>query len=434
LVTTSLQQLSNLGFHQALIQKQDDIEPYLNTAWTVRLLRGVALFVVVLVVSPFIARFFTEPRAELVTIVLGVSVLLTGLTNIGVVYFKKELEYKQFVLYNTGGSLVNFFVAVLLAVTLENVWALVYGYIAGNVVKVVLSHLVHPYTPSLALDIEKLRELFNFGRWILADSAVNLVTTQADDAIVGRMFGADALGFYQMAYRIANLPVTEVSHVVSSVALPTYSKLQDRPEELRRGFRKVVDYTTLLTFPIAGGIFIIAPEFVSLVLGSDWTPIIPLMRALCALAAVRSIVANFGSLYQATDNPDVMFRLTALFTTTKYVTMLAILAFWINELLVVPLVIGFNAVISLPAYLFIVYKITGIKIFSILRTIATQMLATTLMIAGVYAVKKQGVGGGSYLELTSLILLGILLYTIVVLAIDRDKLYNIREDVVEAKA
>ncbi|KKK54064.1 hypothetical protein LCGC14_3088500, partial [marine sediment metagenome] len=87
------------GFQESLIQKQGDIETYLNSIWTVLLLRGFILYGLIFTFSPFISAFFIEPRAENLIKVLSLVLILRGLTNIGVVFFKKDLEFKkQFIL------------------------------------------------------------------------------------------------------------------------------------------------------------------------------------------------------------------------------------------------------------------------------------------------------------------------------------------------
>ena len=86
---------SQTGFQAALIQKKEKTEEYLNVAWTVSVGRGLALFIVLFFAAPYIAIFFDAPAATPIMRVIGVTVLLGGLTNIGVVYFQKELEFNQ---------------------------------------------------------------------------------------------------------------------------------------------------------------------------------------------------------------------------------------------------------------------------------------------------------------------------------------------------
>ena len=96
---STLETFSQTGFQTALIQKKDNIESYLDTAWTVSAIRGLLLFLILFLSAPIIAEFFNSPQAVLIIRVVALSTLLSGLRNIGVVYFQKELEFKKQFLY-----------------------------------------------------------------------------------------------------------------------------------------------------------------------------------------------------------------------------------------------------------------------------------------------------------------------------------------------
>ncbi|GAI54637.1 unnamed protein product, partial [marine sediment metagenome] len=195
-----------------------------------------------------------------------------GFVNIGVLYFQKELEFNKQFIYRASGTLADFVVAVAAVLILKSVWALVFGLLAGNFVRLIVSYLVHPYRPHFKLDLAKTKELFGFGKWILGSSILVFLITQGDDIFVGKLLGITFLGFYQMAYRISNAPATEITHVISQVTFPAYSKLQDNLPGLREGYLKTLQLTAFISIPLAGGIFILAPEFTTIFLGDKWMP------------------------------------------------------------------------------------------------------------------------------------------------------------------
>ena len=98
LAMLALETFSRTGFHPALIQKIGDIKPYLDTVWTVHAIRGLILALILFGVAPYVAAFFGEPAAVPIVQVIGLSLIFQGLTNLGTVYFQKELVFhKQFV-------------------------------------------------------------------------------------------------------------------------------------------------------------------------------------------------------------------------------------------------------------------------------------------------------------------------------------------------
>jgi len=297
LTISILKTFSQTGFEEALIQKKEDIESYLNSAWTALILRGFILFVILYFIAPYAAVFFNSPEAKPIIRVIGFSILFQAFTNIGIIYFKKELEFNKEFIYQFSGTLADFIVAISAVLILRNVWALVLGSLAGSIVRCFMSYLIHPRRPCLSKDLGKVKELFGFGKWIMGSSILIFLIIEGDDIFVGKLLGATALGFYQLAYRISNMPATEITHVISQVTFPTYSKLQDNLPKLREVYLKVLQLIAFLSFPIAGLIFVLAPDFTKIFLGEKWMLMVPAMQILCIFGVTRSINALLGSFF-----------------------------------------------------------------------------------------------------------------------------------------
>ena len=122
---------------------------------------------------------------------------------------------------------------------------------------------------------------------------------------MGKLLGVTALGFYQLAYRISNMPATEITHVISRVTFPAYSKLQDDIPKLREAYLKVLQITAFLSFPIAGLIFVLAPDFTKIFLGEKWMPMVPAMQVLVFAGLSRAIAATAGYIFYAVGKPKI---------------------------------------------------------------------------------------------------------------------------------
>jgi len=303
-----LETFSTTGFEAALIQKKEDIRSYLDIAWTALVLRGSILFALLYLVSPYAAMFFNEPKAAPIIQVVGISVIFKALANIGVVYFQKEMEFHKTFVYTLSGSLADISVAIPAALLLKSVWALVLGSLASALVRLVVSYIIHPYRPHLSFNKQQFKELFAFGKWLLGSTVVVFLARQGDDAFLGKVLGASALGLYQMAYRFADLPGSEVG-VLSRVAFPAYSKLQGNIAKLRKAYLKMVGCLSLLSIPLAGGIFALCPEFTQIFLGNKWMPMVPALRILIMSEMIKVPMDTCGALFNGVGRPDMSFRL-----------------------------------------------------------------------------------------------------------------------------
>lgn len=305
LAASTLDAFSQTGFQSALIQKKDDVRDYLDVAWTTLAIRGVFLFSVLFVTAPLIAKFFNSTQAELVIMVIAVNMLITGFGNIGIVFFQKELEFNKQFTYEFSATIVDLIVSISLAFILRNVWALVWGGMAKNITRFFLSYILHSYRPRIRFDKDKFRDLFGFGIWISGSTILIFLITQGDDVFVGKMLGVTALGFYQMAYLLSNLPSTEIADVISRVTFPAYSRLQDDLTKLREAYLKVLQVTAYISIPLAGGILILSHEFTQIFLGEKWLPMVPAMQILALAGLIGSISATTRPIFHGIGKPKV---------------------------------------------------------------------------------------------------------------------------------
>ncbi len=406
LTMATLDTFSQTGFHAALIQKKDNTDAYLDAVWTVLILRGVILLAILFFIAPYAAIFFKAPQAKLIIQVIGLSVLLQAFTNIGVVYFQKELQFNKQFLYQLSGTLAVFIVAISAVLILRSVWALVFGLLAGNVARLIASYSMHPYRPHLSLDLGKAKELFGFGKWVLGSSILGFLVTQGDDIFVGKLLGVATLGFYQMAYRISNVPTTEITHVISQVPFPAYSKLQDNLPKLREAYLRTLQLTAFLSFPIAGLILVLAPDFTLIFLGEKWMPMVPAVQALVLAGSTRSIVATTGPIFYAVGKPKI--------ETRWQIVRLLVLGALIYPLTIRWGILGTSIVVFLSTFVFAsglgfeVIKITkcGIKNFG--KIIALPLIGGIVVIICIFAL-KMSINSDGIFGFLSLVGVGILL-------------------------
>lgn len=306
MLTVSVMQIfSESGFRTALIQKQDVDDDYLSAGWTFLVLRGLLLSVLLFVLAPFVITFFEETRALWLTRVIGLSLFLDGFSNIGIIAFKKDLAFHKEFLYQFGGTVSAVLVAIPIAILFRSVWALVLGNLASSLVRCVLSYVMIPYRPKINLDLEKWRELFKFGRWMLGISILYFLSLEGDDVFVGKFLGASTLGLYQLAFHYANVMATEVEKAVGGVTFSAYSKLQDNLSRLRDVFFGALEATSLVTFPVTALILTLGADFVHIFLGAKWIPMVPAMRILAVAGLLRATVCS--RVFVAIGRPDLSF-------------------------------------------------------------------------------------------------------------------------------
>ena len=196
---------TNSGFHQAIVQKKEDVDKDLDTIWVVSVSRGIFSFAAIFLLAPYIAMFFKSDGLSTVIQVIGLDFIFRGLINPGTVYFHRELNFKKILILEACEYGCVSLVAVVWALFSPSVWALVVSVPAGSAASAICSFLIHPYRPRLQFDLGRARNLFRFGRWVFFGNVFFYFIFQMDSIVIGRILGDKALGFYQISSRVANL-------------------------------------------------------------------------------------------------------------------------------------------------------------------------------------------------------------------------------------
>lgn len=386
LTMMTLETFSQTGFEQALIQKKKHTEDYLDTAWTVLVIRGIILFVIILLIAPLVAKFFETSAAKGVVQAIGLAILIQAFTNVGVVYFQKELEFHKQFIYITAGTATDFVVAVTAAILMKSVWALLFGLLAGKSVQLILSYIIHPYRPKISKDFHKARELFGFGKWVLGSTVLAFLITQGDDLLVGKILGATMLGFYQMAYKLSNTPATEITFIINKVTLPAYSKLQEDISKIKEAYLKVLQFVSFLIFPLAFLIFALSPDFTRIFLGEKWMPMVPAMQILVFSGLLRSLVATTTPVFFGVGKPkiDTKWQLVRFFTLAAL-----IYPFIIKKGIIgVSYVVLISLIISGIGFISSVIKIIHCRFLFFLKRIVLPLIGSILLLISIIIFKS----------------------------------------------
>ena len=253
LAISSLVFFQELGFSAALVYRQDDVEAAANTAhWTI-IASSVVLYIIGFILAPLVARFFRSPEVTPILRVLALTIVISSLSRVSYTLLFKDMAFKKKVLPELLASLAGSVTSLLLALAGWKVWALVSGELVNASFATILVYLFYPWRPKLQFVRSLFREMFGYGKHIAASQILIFGITNVDDMFVGRMLGQAALGQYGLAYKISNLPATNITRLVTRVTFPAFTLLQGDIARMRGAFFRVVRYVSLAVNPRGGG-------------------------------------------------------------------------------------------------------------------------------------------------------------------------------------
>jgi len=283
-----LETISYAGVDLALMRPGITTRDYYDTAWTVQILQGTFTCLCLMAAAPLVAAYFNEPRALAVMLLIAPRAVIESFGNIGVVAFRKDLDFAKefrFTLYN---KLLNFVVVVGAALWLQNYWALVIGGLVAAVAGVALSYLMHPYRPRLALS--RVREIWSFSQWLMISRIGSFLNRKCDEFVVGGFAGTAAMGTYHVANELATLPTSEVVMPIRRAMFPTLAKLGDQKKEFAAAVLSSFSAVAAICLFLSACLLVTAPEVVALVLGPKWTEAVPLMKWMAVFGGFTALV------------------------------------------------------------------------------------------------------------------------------------------------
>jgi len=258
--------LTDLGIRQNIVQRHRSNEPlFLDTAWTVQIVRGFVIWGMALLVS---AAFYAagrwgylgadtvygEPILPGVLAVSSFSVVIAGFQSTKGAIAERDLLQHRLIQIDLACQLVAFALMVAIAYVTGSIWSLVVGQLAASLVGVALGHLALPGHPNrIAWDAASLKEIVAFGKWIFASSFVGVFALYADRLVLGGLVTASVLGQFAIAATLVAAVQGVFSKLYSAVVLPVLSETaRDNPDRLKAVFYRVRLPTDLILLLCAG--------------------------------------------------------------------------------------------------------------------------------------------------------------------------------------
>jgi O-antigen/teichoic acid export membrane protein len=281
--------LADVGLGSALIQKQDVSEHDVRFSFTVQLLFASALTLTGWALTPFIAEFFRQSAAIAVIRALLWMFMFQALGQTSTSLLRRQLKLEviqkaQVISYISGFLLVGIPLATLGA----GVWSLVAAQLVQSLCCSVITYSAvrHPLRPTLA---RHSPGMMKYGAKAMMSNIASWAIGSLDNLFVGRSFGVTDLGLYNRAFTSVSVPAYSVVSAVQSVLFPTYSRGQEKPESMRRGYLASCAIVFLVVLPPCLTIACIATTFVSGLYGPRWL-------AAAAVLVPLSLAMPFDSL------------------------------------------------------------------------------------------------------------------------------------------
>lgn len=347
--------LEDLGFGAAVIQREALPNRVLSTLQWTNVLISFGLCAIIAGAAPLIAAGFDEPRLLGPIRWMTLSLPLSASGELYRKLLERHLRFRNVAFGEALAVAVGFVVAFASVMRGEGVYSLVWGQLAtaGTRSTFFIASGWTLWRPALIWDPRELRGFWGFGGYQVGERGLTWLHSNADQILIGRILGAEALGIYALAQRLVMLPLTYLNPSINRVAFPVLARHQHTSSVLRDGFLKVIRLLAFLQFPMLMGLAVVAPLFVPVVFGETWSPATGFIRILVVVALLRVVLNPSGVVFLSTGRVDVGFRWNV------FVASMNVIAFFVGIHFFGARGVAWSHVAVMTLYLPLLYWVVG---------------------------------------------------------------------------
>ena len=282
------------GLSAVTVQRDTVSHDQVSTLFWINVAIGVVLAVLLALASPAIAAFYRDSRLTSICTVSALAFLFHGVSIQHYALLQRQMRFVTLAVIETAAAAVGVAVGVGMALLTFGYWALVGMAIVTPLVTAIGCWASLPWIPGAPGRHREMRAMLSMGGTLTLNSMVMYLGYNAEKILLGRFWGAEALGVYGRAYQLISLPADLLMSGVATVAFPTLARLQDDSERLHRAFLRGYSVVVSLTIPTAVVCAVFADDIVQIILGPKWSEVVPVFRLMMPTILAFALINPFA--------------------------------------------------------------------------------------------------------------------------------------------
>lgn len=258
------------GLSTATVQRQEITHAQVSNLFWVNVAVGGVATLLVAASAPAVAWFYREPRLVSITLVLSVTFLLASSTVQHVALLNRQMRFGVIAVIDVLSMLTGYLAGIGVALWKYGYWALVFGNVVHVTIRLLLAWSISGWRPRLPSRNAQTWHLLSFGANITVGSLMYSLARGADSLLIGRLFGAAAVGLYSRGSILLMRPMEQFIIPINAVLVPALSRIQGQDDRYRRTFLQVFEAIALITFLFTGLFLALSHPLTLAVLGPKW--------------------------------------------------------------------------------------------------------------------------------------------------------------------
>lgn len=300
------------GFGTAIIRKKDRTQDDMSTAFYFNIGVGLVVYLVLFIISPFVADFFRVPILKILLRVLSLCVCFNSLSIVQVAQFTANLKIKTIATVNVCTQIPMGLIGIYFAYQGFGIWTLVIQQVGSSFLKTTLLWILSKWRPSLVFNRNSFNYLFNFGWKLLSANLLGSLFNEIYSFFIGRFIGTSQLGLYSKANHLAIQPRQILVNVINRVVLPILVETQGNTDKVRSVYSRLIQIVCFVVFPVYFLLITIAKPLILFLWTEKWEGAIVLFMICCSGFCWGPISSLNFSLLQLLNRTDLTLKLEFL--------------------------------------------------------------------------------------------------------------------------
>ncbi len=366
------------GFTSALIQYKDRTEKDLNTVFYVNLGMSTFMYIILFFVAPLIADFYTQPLLIPVIRWYSIILILGALTGVNSTLLTIRLDYKTSTRISVISAISSGIIGIIFAYLGYGVWALVIQSISGSAIRTVISFYWVRWFPKRMFSSQSFKRMFGYGSKLLIANLIHAIYDNIYGLVIGKKFNASSLGYFTRAQGFINLTAQNVTGILSGVAFPVLSKVQDDDEKLLRIYDRYVQMSSFIIFPLVLFLCGISKPLILFLLTDKWAPSIPLLQILCFNSIWLGLISINLNLLYVKGRTDLVLKLEIFKKSTAF--LILFISVFFNSLTALCWGLVLYGVIALYLNSFYTKRLLNFGLLDQLKQVKSYFIAATVIL------------------------------------------------------
>jgi len=298
----------DIGLTAATIYNDDITDAEVSSLFWINSAAGVVLAASICLLAPLVASFYHDHRLTALLSVMAATFIINGIGAQYQALLQRLLRFKALTVIDVVSNLIGTAIGIVAALRGAGYWSLVLIPVFTQVFSLAFTVCISRWHPQLPRWERRTGTMARFGSAVTGFNLLNYFARNADNLLIGKWWGLEALGYYGRAYSLMMAPLSQVIYPLNQVVVPVLTRLNREPLAYAATYRGLMRQIMLVCVPLVTWLIVGRYWLIELLLGSRWRAVVTIFLPLAFAALVQPMNNSAGWLMMSQGRARHVFQ------------------------------------------------------------------------------------------------------------------------------